>query len=207
MTEVRFVDRASAYEGFRRDFARQKRVLKTPAKDVPESFRVRVEKGMTGRDRLRDAVVRRPGVFSVVDEAEVYGDPGSRRPDVTVVLCNEDDAMDMCASGRGAANHAMTTAKEKKAIVAAIEEMREVQEYTFTDQAAAHREFVENFESLAGIARPEDMPESYELTMRPSADWDAVIRRLARLKGVSQVADRRWAESWRILATEYGIGR
>ncbi|MEV0596860.1 permease-like cell division protein FtsX [Nonomuraea cavernae] len=59
VTEVRFVSRASAYASFRREFAGQKKVLASVrARDLPESFRVRVS-GVA--DRVRKCSCPLPG--------------------------------------------------------------------------------------------------------------------------------------------------
>ncbi|MGW0192024.1 permease-like cell division protein FtsX [Nonomuraea sp. NPDC003201] len=207
LSGVRFVDRASAYESFRRDFAGDKTLLKAVrAKDLPESFRLRVKKG-ADRDRVWLAAKRRPGVGTVVDQAEIYGDPQATAwpSDISVFLCVKDSLMPACVSGRGRANGKVATLKEKKAVAKAIEGTSGVVGYFFEDQATAYRNFVgtEN-EALANATQMSDIPESYRLTMRPEVDWNAVSRSLARLPGVSQVYNLRCMDAKLKLEVEYG---
>ncbi|MFI6736156.1 permease-like cell division protein FtsX [Nonomuraea sp. NPDC050451] len=209
LSGVRFVDRASAYESFRHDFAGNKALLKAVrAKDLPESFRLRVKKG-ADRDRLWLAVNRRPGVGKIVDQAEIYGDPQAMASewDISVFMCVKESAMPACLSGRGKANGRIATLKEKKAVVKAIEGTPGVETYIFEDQATAYRNFVESYadnESLVSAVNLSDIPESYRLRMRPEVDWNAVSRRLARLPGVSQVYNLRCTAAQLKLLAEYG---
>ncbi|WP_431913530.1 permease-like cell division protein FtsX [Nonomuraea jabiensis] len=209
LSDVRFVDRASAYESFRRDFAGNKTLLKAVrAKDLPESFRLRVKKG-ADPDRVRREVHRRPGVGEVIDQAVLYGDtkPMASEWDISIFLCVRDTAMPACLSGRGKANGKIATLKEKKAIVKAIEGTSGVETYIFEDQATAYRNFVESYadnESLVNATRMSDIPESYRLRMRSGTDWNAVSRRLARLPGVSQVYNLRCMDAQIKLLAEYG---
>ncbi|MGW4958965.1 permease-like cell division protein FtsX [Nonomuraea sp. NPDC004186] len=209
LSGVRFVDRASAYESFRRDFAGNRTLLKAVrAKDLPESFRLQVKKG-ADPDRVRHAVYRRPGVGDVIDQAVLYGDtqPMASEWDISVYLCVKDSATPACLSSRGKANGKIATLKEKKAVVAEIERTPGVEKYVFEDQATAYRNFVESYadnESLVSATRMSDIPESYRLTMRPEADWNAVSRRLARLSGVSQVRNQRCMDAQIKLVAEYG---
>ncbi|MEU6782601.1 permease-like cell division protein FtsX [Nonomuraea angiospora] len=211
LSGVRFVDRASAYESFRRDFAGNKTLLKAVrAKDLPESFRLRVKKG-ADRDRVLDAAVRRPGVGDAIDQAELSDDEqeaGSTPWNMSVFLCRKDSLMSPCLSGRGKAKGRAATLKEKKAIVAEIERTPGVEEYVFEDQATAYRNFAETYagnQALVNATKVSDMPESYRLRMRPEADWNAVSRRLAQLPGVSQVLNDRCVGARFKLIVEYGL--
>ncbi|WP_246556006.1 permease-like cell division protein FtsX [Nonomuraea jabiensis] len=209
LSDVRFVDRASAYKSFRRDFAGNRTLLKAVrAKDLPESFRLRVKTGVD-RDRMRHAVYRRPGVGEVIDQTVLYGDtqPVASEWDISIFLCVKDSAMPACLSGRGKANGKIATLKEKKVIAKAIEGTTGVETYIFEDQATAYRNFVESYadnESLMSVTKMSDIPESYRLTMRPDVDWNAVSRSLARLPGVSQVYNLRCTDAKLKLEVEYG---
>ncbi|WP_345561157.1 permease-like cell division protein FtsX [Nonomuraea rosea] len=210
VTAVRFVDRATAYASFRQDFAGKKTLLaKVRAKDVPESFHVQVTQG-ADRGRVRVAVARRPGVGTVVDQAEMHAleQDELASPDVGVYLCTKVSAMPACGSGRGAANGKKTTSKEKKAVVAAIKGTPGVESYSFVDQTTAYQNFVETFadhESLVAVTKVSDIPELYSLTMRSEADWGAAARRLERLSGVSTVYNARCFQTTVKLTGEYGL--
>ncbi|MEU6716774.1 permease-like cell division protein FtsX [Nonomuraea sp. NPDC046802] len=210
VTEVRFVDRASAYKSFRADFAANKPMLKeVRAKEIPESFRVRVRQGAE-RERVREAVLNRPGVRQVIDEAEYYGDESAiaREPDVNVFFCSEGSELPACKSGRGRANGKATTPKEKKAVVAALKGAREVKSYVFWSRATAYRNFVRTYsdnEAFVSAVKVSDMPESYRVTMRPEVGWRSMTRKLASMPGVSQVYNQRCQLLKAKLRVEYGF--
>lgn len=210
VTEVRFVSRAAAYAGFRREFAGEKRVLAAVrAKDMPESFRVRVS-GMADRARITHSANRRPGVAMATDQAENHATvvKVSQGPDISVFLCQKGPPTPACLSGRGKANKLMVTVKEKQAIVAAIERIPGLVSYEYEDQATAYRNFVEEYadnEAFVEAVRMSDMPVTYQLSMRPETDWDAPCRRLARMPGVSSTYNqKRWLQG-ATLNVEYGL--
>ncbi|MEV0619527.1 permease-like cell division protein FtsX [Nonomuraea sp. NPDC050404] len=211
VTEVRFVDRPSAYRSFRRDFSGRGALLKAVrAKDLPESFQVRMVQG-ADRDRVRAAVVKLPGV----QEIETYSDPVvlqdfHKDHGVSVFLCRKGSDVPACGTGRGAADGARVTSREKKAIVSSIKRMPEVESYIFEDKKTAFRNFSEIYadnEALVAASRVSDMPESYRLAVRPTADWDLVSLRLARLKGVSQVLNDRCQTARATLSVKYGLDK
>ncbi|MGN9788823.1 permease-like cell division protein FtsX [Nonomuraea sp. ZG12] len=210
VTEVRFVSRAASYASFRKEFAGQKKVLAAVrAKDMPESFRVRVS-GVADRARMTRLANRRPGVGTATDQAEHHATlvRESQSPDISVFLCAKDTATPACLRGRGKANKLPVTVKEKKAIVAAIKRTPGLVSYEYEDQATAYRNFVEKYadnEAFVEAVKLSDMPESYRLSMRPEADWGSPCRRLARMPGVSEAYDqRRWLKEVR-LYWEYGL--
>jgi cell division protein FtsX len=210
VTEVRFVSRAAAYASFRREFAGEKRVLAAVrAKDVPESFLVRVS-GVADRARITVLADRRPGVGIATDQAENHATvvKKSQSPDISVYLCQKGSPTPACLSGRGKANKLMVTVKEKQAIVAAIERIPGLVSYEYEDQATAYRNFVEEYadnEALVEAVKLSDMPVSYQLSMRPEADWDSPCRRLARMPGVNSAYNqRRWLQGMRLFS-EYGL--
>ncbi|MFI6603005.1 permease-like cell division protein FtsX [Nonomuraea sp. NPDC050536] len=212
VTEVRFVSRASAYANFRREFASQKKVLaNVRPKDLPESFRVRVS-GVADRARIAALANRRPGVGLAVDQAENHADAVAlyQEAKIAVFLCMKDLVGRACRKGRGKANGLPTTAKERKAIVAFIERIPGLESYEYEDQATAYRNFVEEYadnEALISATKVSDMPESYWLSMRPEADWDTPVHRLARMSGVSQAYDQRCLLRKVRLWSEYGLHR
>jgi cell division protein FtsX len=210
VAEVHFVSRAAAYASYRQEFAGRKKALASVrAKDMPESFRVRVS-GVADRARIAVLANRRPGVGSVVDQAESHIDPVamSQGADISVFLCTKGVSTPACLHGRGKANKSAVTVKEKKAIVAVIERIPGLESYEYEDQATAYRNFVEAYadnELLVSVTKVSDMPESYRLSMSPKADWGSPIRRLARMPGVSQMYDKR-CMLWQLrLSWEYGI--
>ncbi|MEV5895776.1 permease-like cell division protein FtsX [Nonomuraea fuscirosea] len=210
VTEVRFVSRAASYASFRKEFADQKKILAAVrAKDMPESFRVRVS-GVADRARITHLVNRRPGVGTATDQAENHATlvKESQGPDISVFLCTKDTAAPACRRGRGKANKLPVTVKERQAIVAAIKRTPGLVSYEYEDQATAYRKFVEKYadnEALVEVTILSDMPESYGLSMRPEADWGSPCRRLARMPGVSGAYDlRRWLKEVR-LYSEYGL--
>ncbi|MEV0590259.1 permease-like cell division protein FtsX [Nonomuraea cavernae] len=210
VTEVRFVSRAAAYANFRQEFAGQQKVLASVrAKDVPESFRVRVS-GVADRTRIVASANRRPGVGLAVDHADSHVD-GAATPqvsDMSVFLCAKDSFLPACLRGRGKANKSAVTVKERKAIVAVIERIPGLESYEYEDQATAYRNFVEAYadnEALISVTRMSDMPESYRLWMQSAADLDPPRRRLERMAGVSQVYDSRCLLRKLRLRSEYGL--
>ena len=147
VTEVRFVSRAAAYASFRQEFAGEKKVLAAVrAKDMPESFRVRVS-GMADRARITRLANRRPGVGIAIDQAENHAAlvKESQSPDISVFLCMKGSDRPACLHGRGKANKLAVTVKEKQAIVAAIKRTPGLVSYEYEDQATAYRNFVEKY--------------------------------------------------------------
>ena len=207
VTEVRFVSRAAAYASFRQEFAGQKKVLASVrAKDMPESFRVRVS-GEADRTRIMLSADRRPGVGLAVDQAK-NGVNAPLKPEISVFLCMKGSDWPACLHGRGKANKSAATAKEKKAIVAVIERIPGLESYVYEDQRAAYRNFVKTYadnEALVSATRVSDMPESYRLSMRPKADLASPSRRLERMPGVSQAYDQRCLFRKARLLSEYGL--
>ncbi|MER7505329.1 permease-like cell division protein FtsX [Nonomuraea pusilla] len=210
VTQVRYVSRATAYAGFRKEFAGREAVLAgVRARDLPESFRVRVS-GVADRGRIRALANRRPGVGIAVDQAESHAGATaiSEWWDMSLFLCIEDSAMPVCLRGRGRANKKAVTDKEKKAIAAAIAGIPEVESYEYEDQATAYRNFVEanpDKQELISGTKVSDMPESFRLTLRPEADWAAPRRRLARMPGVSDLSDKKCNLLTLRLWSEYGL--
>ncbi|MFI7143457.1 permease-like cell division protein FtsX [Nonomuraea sp. NPDC050022] len=144
VTEVRFVSRAAAYASFRQEFAGRKKVLASVrAKDMPESFRVRVS-GVADRTRITLLAYRRPGVGLAVDQAKNHFD-APLVPEISVFLCAKGSPMPACLHGRGKANKSAVTVKERKAIVAAIERVPGLESYVFEDQRTAYRNFVKTY--------------------------------------------------------------
>ncbi|MFG2072287.1 hypothetical protein SAMN05421874_101337 [Nonomuraea maritima] len=210
VTEVRFVSRAASYASFRKEFAGQKNVLAAVrAKDVPESFRVRVS-GVADRTRITALANRRPGVRFATDQAEdrALAAKESQEPDISVYLCVKGSLMPSCVRGRGKANKSKATVKEKQAIVAAIKRIPGLLSYEYEDQATAYRNFVEEYadnEAIVEATKESEVPESYRLSMRPEADWYSPCRRLARMPGVYVAYDQKRSLQGVRLSSEYGL--
>ncbi|MFI9593716.1 permease-like cell division protein FtsX [Nonomuraea sp. NPDC052265] len=209
VTEVRFVSRAAAYARFRREYADQKKLLaEVRAEDMPDSFRVRVS-GVADRARIVAVANSRRGVGLVIDQVE--GDAvamSSRNAEVSVFLCMKDSFIKECRHGRGRANKAAATAKEKKAVVAVIERFPGLVSYEYEDQKAAYQNFVEEYadnETLVAATRVSDMPESYRVSVRPEVNRRPWRHRLAGMPGVSQVFDRECLLQGVRLLSEYGL--
>ncbi|MEV0348912.1 permease-like cell division protein FtsX [Nonomuraea sp. NPDC050680] len=207
VTEVRFVSRAAADASFRQEFAGQKKVLASVrAKDLPESFRVRVSGG-ADRTRIVLSANRRPGVGLAVDQAKNRVE-AALKPEISVFLCMKGSDWPACLHGRGKANKSAATVKEKKAIVAVIERTPGLESYVYEDQRTAYRNFVKTFadnKALISATRVSDMPESYRLSMQPKTDTDSPSRRLARMPGVSEAYDVRCLFQKARLWSEYGL--
>ncbi|GGS79843.1 permease-like cell division protein FtsX [Nonomuraea spiralis] len=206
VTEVRFVSREASYQALRREFAGREKVR---AKDLPESFRVRVTEA-ADRRRIVTSARSRPGVALVVDQAKQQVEAASpfQLVEVSVFLCGRDSFDAGCRHGRGKANKADATAKEKKAIVAFIERIPGLESYEFEDQKTAYRVFSEMYAAntaLVEATRESDMPESYRLQMRPGVRWGSSRTRLAGMPGVSQVFDYGCMQEDLRLLTEYGL--
>lgn len=208
--EVRFVDQAGMYASFRRDFAANKPLLRrTRAKDLPETFVLRVKEG-ADRDRVTRAVIGRPGVSWAIDAAERRRDALSWVEDWSgsVFLCTAGSAWDRCTKGRGKANKKAATARERAAVGAALAKDPAVLSYVFEDQRTAYENFKDDFagnDGLLAITEVTDMPESYRLILRPGADWNTVTSRMARMSGVSWTSNARCFETVVKLAGEYGL--
>ncbi|MGW2216213.1 permease-like cell division protein FtsX [Nonomuraea sp. NPDC001684] len=209
VTEVRFVSRAASYAEFRREFAGQRKMLaEVRAKDMPESFWIRVSE-VADRTRIVNAADRRPGVALVVDQLETRR---VTRPywsvEVSVFLCTGDTSLPECRHGRGGANKKAATAKEKKAIVAVIERIPGLESYEYEDQQTAYRHFAETYadnETLVAATRVSDMPESYRLSIQPEVNRGPWRHRLAKMPGVSQVWDHECVSQGARLWSEYGL--
>ncbi|MGP3919958.1 permease-like cell division protein FtsX [Nonomuraea sp. 10N515B] len=208
LTEIRFLDRAAMYESLRHDFAANRPLLKSvTAKELPESFRLRVKQG-ADRARVVAAVHGRSGVGRVEDLAEFNDGSWADPSDGTVFLCAKGSLTPACVSGRGKANKKAATFREKKAIIAALDRMPGVESYVFQDQRTAYRHFATTYadnEALVAITKVSDMPESYRLTLYPVADWNGVMASLSRLSGVSQVYNQRCSDTKMKLIAEYGF--
>ncbi|MFI7425047.1 permease-like cell division protein FtsX [Nonomuraea sp. NPDC049684] len=209
VTEVRFVSRAAAHAEFRREFAGQRKMLaEVRAKDMPESFWIRVSEA-ADRARVVSAVDRRPGVGLVVDQLENRRVTRSYwNVEVSVFLCVGDASGPECRHGRGGANRKAATAKEKKAIVAVIERIPGLESYEFEDQRTAYRRFAETYadnETLIAAVRVSDIPESYLLSIQPEVNRGPWRHRLAKMPGVSQVWDHECVLQGARLRSEYGL--
>ncbi|MFG1617376.1 permease-like cell division protein FtsX [Nonomuraea wenchangensis] len=208
--EVRFIDQAGMYASFRRDFAANKPLLRrTRAKDLPETFVLRVKEG-ADRDRVTRAVIGRPGVSWAIDAAEGRRDALSWTSDSdgNIILCSAGSAMARCGKGRGKANKKAATARERAAMAAALAKDPAVLSYVFEDQRTAYENFKDNFagnDAMLSATRMSDMPESYRLTLRPDADWNTVTNRMARMPGVSWTSNARCFETVVKLSGEYGL--
>ncbi|WP_433512477.1 permease-like cell division protein FtsX [Nonomuraea sp. CA-143628] len=210
VTEVRFVSRAAAYASFRQEFAGQKKVLASVrAKDMPESFRVRVsgENDRTERTWIVLSANRRPGVGLALDQGKSRVE-APFTPEISVYLCMKDSDEPACRHGRGKANKLAATAKEKKAIVAVIERIPGLESYVYEDQRTAYRNFVRTYadnKALVAAVEVSDMPESYRLSMRSKADMGTPRRRLARMPGVNRAVDQGCMFRAVRLLSEYGL--
>ncbi|MFF4193984.1 permease-like cell division protein FtsX [Nonomuraea sp. NPDC001831] len=209
VTEVRFVSRAASYAEFRREFDGETKMLaEVRAKDLPESFWIRVSQ-TADRARIASAAGLRPGVARVVDQLEVRRATRSRwEAELSVFLCTSGTVMPGCRHGRGPANRKAATAKEKKAIVAVIERIPGLESYEYEDQRTAYRNFAEAYadrESLIAATRVSDMPESYRLSIRSDVNRGPWRRRLARMPGVTEVFDYECFVQEVRLRSEYGL--
>ncbi|MEW9550032.1 permease-like cell division protein FtsX [Nonomuraea sp. NPDC050783] len=210
LEEVRFVDRARMYADFRNEFATVGSLMEqVREKDLPEAFVLRVEAGVD-RKRLTESLWGRPGVGRAFDVSELRRDPSILvgEWDMNINLCTKDSQAHECRSGRGRANKKAVTAREKKAIVAAIDGSPEVLSYAFEDQKTAWRAFKEAFadnKALLSATRVSDMPMSYRLRVRPEADSGTLMTRFTRLPGVSTVDSLRCLQVTFTLGMEYGL--
>ncbi|MEV1246779.1 permease-like cell division protein FtsX [Nonomuraea sp. NPDC049750] len=210
VTDVRFVSRAAAYASFRQEFAGQKKVLASVrAKDMPESFRVRVSGGVDRTDRtwIVLSANRRPGVGLALDQGKSRVE-APLTPEISVYLCMKGSDGPACRHGRGKANKLGATVKEKKAIVTVIERIPGLESYVYEDQRTAYRNFVRTYadnKALVAAVEVSDMPESYRLSMRSKADIGTPRRRLARMPGVNRAVDQGCMFWEARLWSEYGL--
>ncbi|SDH91635.1 hypothetical protein SAMN05421505_12653 [Sinosporangium album] len=105
--------------------------------------------------------------------------------DVSVFLCKESDPW---CDGRG------VTEAERADVLRTLESRPEVEKVAYEDQQQAWKRFQEMYKDnsmLRDAARPSDMPESFQVRVKPEADARAVAVAASRLPGVATAVDQR----------------
>ncbi|MEV5887820.1 permease-like cell division protein FtsX [Nonomuraea fuscirosea] len=199
---VVYTSRTSAYESLRKDFARNKAVLKeVKITDLPASFTVRLRKGADLRE-VTDKLRLVAGIRDFVDPASAPPWPRTAellKWPIKVFLCSKGTALPACGAvrvngengdikvtkeGKGA------TPAEKKALEELIRKMPEVAEYEFVSQKAAYEQFQEQYkanETLLGATRVKDMPRAFRLRLKQESSWQDVLAEVREQPGVAQV--------------------
>ncbi|WP_067186040.1 permease-like cell division protein FtsX [Microtetraspora niveoalba] len=110
---------------------------------------------------------------------------GSWQDDVVVFLCDKDDFYPVC--GKRA-----VTEERRQMIRGTLESLPEVESVRFETRAEAYENFRTNgraSQEVLDLIRPEDLPESFKVKLKPGADNQAVVRIMKGQPGVSNVID------------------
>lgn len=111
----------------------------------------------------------------------------SDKVEVSVFLCGKDDPFAACKNSRG------VNQEEKAALKAQIQGLPQVESVTFEDQAAAYRNFQNQFGAdniLVSAITVEDMPESFRVKLKDPDSYGAVIEALKGAPGVANVVNQ-----------------
>ncbi|GII77793.1 hypothetical protein Sru01_27750 [Sphaerisporangium rufum] len=152
---------------------------------------------------VRFAAVSAGGGQEKIVAMSLSGAASSDRPEVAVFLCKDDDAFPGCAGGA-------ITAAERENLQRAMTTRPEVESVAFEDRKLAWESFRRRFPKYADEVRPEDMPESFRLQLRPGANIPAVAQALSELPGVSNSVDQSCMADrgswWGVIAYFLGLG-
>ncbi|MFF5204941.1 permease-like cell division protein FtsX [Streptosporangium sp. NPDC000396] len=110
----------------------------------------------------------------------------SGRPGVSVFLCQKDSSFPACKGGEA-------TEREKDDLLRTLRARPEVEDVTFQSQRQAWENFRAQNKDDAVLLRAvavEDMPESFQVRIRPGADYAAVARAASELPDVATAVDQ-----------------
>ncbi|NUW43654.1 permease-like cell division protein FtsX [Nonomuraea rhodomycinica] len=110
-----------------------------------------------------------------------------RRADVSVFLCTGREERDDFCHGRP------TGERQKRTLAVSLRKVPGVAKVTFEDRKAAYKRFRKAFADQPDIVakvRPEDVPESYQITVRKGTKLAKVVGAAKRMPGVALVSDR-----------------
>ncbi|MGP3933396.1 permease-like cell division protein FtsX [Nonomuraea sp. KM88] len=203
----------AAYGRFRQEYAENKALLAAvKPTDILPSFRVKVHEGTDLRQTV-GPLHALPGVAKLSEPARLYDLPAmnEKTQRISVFICVDGSAMPACGaqrtSGSVTKEGKAATKAQKEAVEQMIAQMPEVESFFFEDQEAAYRNFLSSYKSnrtLVEATEVEDMPESFRLTMRATADRSRVVSDLKRQPGVAQVVDHACTRE-QIALERYGL--
>ncbi|RSN03099.1 hypothetical protein DMB42_35290 [Nonomuraea sp. WAC 01424] len=196
---ISYVDKTKAFDGFRRDFAHNRKILGAVAvDDLHDSFQLGLERG-TDPTAVKQALVKLPGVEDV-DLAYIAVPDLSSGPEVSVFLCDDGSEQPVCGAERAPGSRKVTkagkaaTTPQRNEIVALLRASKQVESFVFEDRKTAYENFKRSYgdnKSLVAATRVEDLPESYRLRMRSeSDDWSGLLKALRQQRGVASVLVR-----------------
>ncbi|WP_326632590.1 permease-like cell division protein FtsX [Nonomuraea fuscirosea] len=212
---VRYTSRASAYESLSRDFAQNQALLKAvKITDVPASFTMTLSQGADVSETLGrlKSVTDIDQVVNPTDVPPWEQTAEQREWPLKVFLCKKDTMMPACGAKRSK-NQVVKEGKgatpaEKKALEELMGKMPEVTEFEYIDQQAEYEDFRKAFETnqaLLDATRPEDLPASFRLKLKPGFSAQSVFFKLRGQPGVAQISDRRCLTDSAALSFTYGI--
>ncbi|MFI7615851.1 permease-like cell division protein FtsX [Nonomuraea terrae] len=217
---VRYVDQSVAYAAFRRSFAHNQALLdEVKVTDLPAAFRVKISAG-TDLRQLNESLRRVAGIHDVaVGGTALQASEMISKWDISVFLCQKGSSIPECGAklkprddgdflitkeGKG------TTTAQRKAVLAVIEDMPEVESYVFEDRATAFENFRRAYrdnKTLLAATRVEDMPESFRLKLKEeeaAAEGD-VVAELRRQAGVGRVISGQCSADRAALTQNFGL--
>jgi len=216
---VAFIDQASAYENFRRDFVHNKALLDgVGAVDLPASFRLTIREG-ADRNQVSRALHGVAGIQNVGDlSSAMVADMEGVRSEIRAFLCAKGASQSSCGGVRvldrerklkriTKEGEAATNA-EKNALRKLIDSLPDIESFTFRDRATAYEDFQKRFadnEALVKATKVTDMPEFFVLTMKPKANWSETVSKLKRQPGVATVTNGACAADKSLLPARYGL--
>ncbi|MEU4547376.1 permease-like cell division protein FtsX [Nonomuraea dietziae] len=121
---------------------------------------------------------------------------GTGESAIAVYLCKQDSPLPSCGGGTDhlAGGGSAITEQEKDAVEKTLTTMTGVENVTFIDKAEMYDKFRNDRKTgskLLEIVTVEDMPESFRVTLKPGADWRAVMEAAKGMPGVASVIDQR----------------
>ncbi|TDC22510.1 FtsX-like permease family protein [Streptomyces sp. 8K308] len=110
------------------------------------------------------------------------------RVEVSIFLCNENDAQTDPACSRGA-----VTEDQKEQLLAELEELELVEDvfYESAEEAYAHYQEQQADSPIAAVVTPDQMQESYRVKLTDPTQYDVVSSAFAGREGVQSVQDQR----------------
>ncbi|PZG12610.1 permease-like cell division protein FtsX [Nonomuraea aridisoli] len=196
---VAFIDQATAYEGFRKTFAHNRKLLdEVKIADLPPSFRLKTRPG-ADPVQLDKSLRGVAGIQNIADLGAAAKWEPSSTADISVFLCNKDSAVPECGAEHETRDNGdqwitkegkETTMAQRKAIRAKIDEMPEVKSYVFEDRKTVYENFRSEYadnERLLAATKVADMPEVFRIELKEESAEGDVVKELRRQPGVGRV--------------------
>jgi cell division transport system permease protein len=108
--------------------------------------------------------------------------------EVTVYLCNQEDASSYTSCAGGA-----TTAAQRQGILADLNKIPAVQQVYYEDAQEAYQRYVEQFKNspLKSIVTPEQIGDDFRVKLKNANDGQVIIGGFSGRPGVAQVIDQK----------------